>query len=34
MDTSFKVETKNKIVEYKDKAGIERKGNFIVPFDF
>ena len=26
---SFKVETNNKIVEYKDKAGIERKGNFI-----
>ena len=26
---SFKIETNNKIVEYKDKAGIERKGNFI-----
>tara|TARA_B100000902_G_scaffold113189_1_gene114349 strand:+ start:258 stop:602 length:345 start_codon:yes stop_codon:yes gene_type:complete len=28
--TTFKVETNNKIVDYKDKAGIERKGNFIV----
>ena len=28
--TSFKIETNNKIVDYKDKAGIERKGNFIV----
>ena len=27
--TNFKVETNNKIVEYKDKAGIEQKGNFI-----
>tara|TARA_B100000902_G_C27131797_1_gene823983 strand:- start:615 stop:959 length:345 start_codon:yes stop_codon:yes gene_type:complete len=28
--TNFKVETNNKIVKYQDKAGIERKGNFIV----
>jgi len=28
--TTFKLETNNKIVDYKDKAGIERKGNFIV----
>ena len=27
--TNFKVKTNNKVVEYKDKAGIERKGNFI-----
>ncbi len=27
--TNFKVETNNRIVEYKDKAGIERTGNII-----
>jgi hypothetical protein len=28
--TTFKVETNNKIIEYKNKAGIEQQGNFIV----
>ena len=27
--TNFKVKTNNKVAEYEDKAGIERKGNFI-----